>query len=156
MVLLAKGSSFGPLDLLGLGMPLATQAKLTGTDIGSVGQNLANQCGYHDGAIGFSGFGGSFSAGQWQIDAGTLDILTQKVSRAISTQNIKAGGDKTVICVNATQKNSNFTTDKTTYISTYTLQVQFITSDGILSMHTVTFTNSSPRYRTYILDGQAI
>ncbi len=156
MVQLAKGSSFGPLDLLGLGMPLVTQAILTGTNVGSVEQNLANQCGYSNGAIGFNGFSGSFNPGQWQIDAGTLDILIQKVSKVISNQNTTAMGGKSVICVNATQKNSNFTTDKTTYISTYTLQVQFITSNGTLAMHTVTFTNSAPRYRTYTLDGQTL
>ncbi|HTB48524.1 MAG TPA: hypothetical protein VK712_00390 [Verrucomicrobiae bacterium] len=156
MVQLANGSSFGPLDLLGLGMPLATQAKLTGTDTLQVEQNLATQCGYSSGEIGFSGFSGSFSPGQWQIDALTLDSLMQKLSSAINTQNNKALAGKTVICVNATQKNSNFTTDKTTYISTFTLHVQFITIDGTLTMHTITFTNGSPRYRTYTLDGQNI
>lgn len=156
MVQIANGSHFSPLDLLVLGISLATQAKLTGSNLGHVEQDLANQCGYSNGVIGFNGFGGSFSPGQWQIDAATLDGLMQKLSSAISTQNVKAVGGKTVICVNATQKNSNFTTDKTTYISTYTLQVQFISLDGTLTMHTVTFTNSSPRYRTYTLDGQAI
>jgi hypothetical protein len=156
MVQLAKGSSFGPLDLLGLGVPLAAQAKLTGTGIGSVEQNLANQCGYGDDAIGFSGFDGSFSPGQWQIDSATLSGLEQKLSHVIGNQNIKAIGGKTVICVSATQKNSNFTTNKTTYISTFTLQVRFITSDGTLTMHTVTFAIGPNYYRAYTLDGQSI
>lgn len=156
MVQIANGSSFGPIELLELGIPLVTQANLTGTDIGHVKQNLANQCGYENGSIGYTGFGGSFNPGQWQIDAGTLDILMQKLSKSISSQNTKSMGGKTVICVNATQKNSSVKTDRTTYISTYTLQVQFITGDGTLTTHTVTFTNSSPRYRTYTLDGQGI
>jgi hypothetical protein len=156
MTEIATGSYFGPLYLLGLGIPLATQAKLTGSNLGSVEQNLASQCGYSNGTIGMYGFGGSFSPGQWQIDASTLDILSQKLQDAISTQDAKASSGKSVICVNATQKNSNVTTNKTTYISTYTLQVQFVTSDGTLTMHTITFTNGSPRFRTYTLDGQNI
>lgn len=156
MVQLAKGSSFGPLDLLRLGIPLATQSKLTGTDIRSVEQNLANQCNYSNGKIGYNGFDGSFSPGNWQIDAGILDLLEQKLSTTINAQNTKAKVDKSVICVNATQKNSNVSTNKTTFISTYTLQVQFIAGDGTITMHSVTFTNSSPRYRTYTLDGQII
>lgn len=156
MVQIANGSYFSPLDLLGLGIPLATQAKLTGSNLGQVEQNLASQCGYNNGTIGYSGFSGSFSPGQWQIDASTLDILTQKLSSAISAQNINAASGKNVICVKATQNNSNFTTNETTYISTYTLQVQFITSDGTLTTHTITFTNGSPQYRVYTLDGQEI
>ena len=157
MAQLANGSSFSPIDLLGLGMPLATQAKLAGTDIVHVKQNLAAQCGNYDyGEIGFSGFGGSFNPGGWLLDAATLDGLEQKLSSIIGSQNAEAKGGKAVICVNASQKNSNFTTNKTTYISTFTLHVQFITSDGTLTTHTVTFTNGSPRYRTYTLDGQAI
>lgn len=156
MVQIAEGSYFGPLDLLELGIPLATQAKLSGTDIGQVEQNLADQCGYSNGTIGMNGFDGTYSPGQWQIDASTLDILSQKLSTAISAQNANATGGKSVICVKATQNNSNVTTNTTTYISTYTLQVQFITADGTLTTHTLTFTNGSPRFRTYTLDGQAI
>ena len=156
MTQIAEASYFGPLDLLNLGIPLATQAKLTGTNVGEVEQNLASQCGYSGGSIGLTGFSGSFSPGQWQIDAATLDQLTQKLQGAISTQNSNATGGKAVICVNATQKGSSVTTNKTTYISTYTLQVQFVTGDGTLTMHTVTFTNGSPRFRVYTLDGQKL
>ena len=64
--------------------------------------------------------------------------------------------DMKVICVNATQKNSNTTTDKTTYISTFTLQVQFITDDGTLTTHTVTFAVGPNYYHSYTLDGHDI
>jgi hypothetical protein len=156
MVQLARGSSFGPLDLLELGIPLETQANLAGTSIGSVKQNLVNQCGYSEGTIGYVGFDGSFNPGGWQIDSATLDGLEQKLSNAIGNQNIKATDSKTVICVNAIQKNSNLTTDKTTYISTFTLQVQFITSDGTLTMHTLNFSIGPNHYRGYTLDGHDI
>lgn len=156
MVQIANGSYFSPLDLLGLGIPLATQAKLTGSDLGHVQQDLANQCGYSNGAIGFKGFDNSFNPNGWQIDAATLSGLEQKLSNATGNQNIKATSGKKVICVNATQKNSNLTTDKSTYISTFALQVQFITSDGTLTMHTVTFSVGPNHYRNYTLDGQQV
>jgi hypothetical protein len=156
MVQLARGGSFGPLDLLGLGIPLATQAKLTGTGIGSVEQNLANQCGYSNGAIGFNGFGGSFNPGGWQIDSATLSGLEQKLSHAISNQNYNTKPGMAVICVNATQKNSNDAINKTTYISTFTLQVQFVSDNGTLTTHTVTFAIGPNYYRNYNLDGHDI
>jgi hypothetical protein len=153
---LANGSSFGPIDLLALGMPLATQAKLTGSGIGQVKQNLKDQCGYNDGAPGFSGFDGTFSPGGWQIDELTLSILEKDLSFAVSNQDINARPGKAVVCVNAIQRNSNVTTDPTTYVSTFTLQAQFITEDGTISKHTVTFTIGSNSYRSYTLDGHDI
>ena len=155
MVQIANGSSFGPVDLLGLGIPLATQAKLTGSSVGQVKQNLANQCGYSAGIIGYIGFDGSFNPGGWQIDSATLSGLEQKLSPAIN-QNFNTKPGTSVICVNATQKNSNTTTDKTTYISTFTLQVQFITDDGTLTTHTVTFAVGPNYYHNYTLDGHNI
>jgi preprotein translocase subunit SecG len=156
MVQIAEGSSFGPLDLLGLGIPLATQAELIGSNISQVKQNLANQCGYSNGAIGFIGFNGSFSPGEWQIDSSTLIGLEQKLSSAITNQNANMKPEMTVICINATLKNSNYTIDKTTYISTFTLQVQFVTGDGTLTTHTVTFAVGPNYYRSYTLDGHNI
>ena len=156
MVQLAEGSSFGPLDLLGLGVPLATQAKLTGSNIIQVKQNLANQCGYSNGAIGFIGFNSSFSPGEWQIDSSTLIGLEQKLSDSITNQNANMKSDMVVICINATLKNSNYTIDKTTYISTFSLQVRFVTSDGTLTTHTVTFAVGPNYYRSYTLDGNNI
>jgi hypothetical protein len=156
MVQLASASSFGPIGLLGLGIPLATQAKLTGRDVGQVKQNLASQCGYDQGTIGFNGFDGSFSPGGWQIDSATLSGLEKTVSYVISNQDVNAKPGKAVLCVNATQKNSNKTIDKTTYISTFTVQVQFVTSDGTLTTHTVTFAVGPNYYHSYTLDGHDI
>lgn len=156
MIQIANGSSFSPLDLLELDIPLPTQAKLTGSSIGQVKQRLADQCGNEDNAPGYSGFDGSFNPGEWQIDSATLIGLEQALSNAISNQNAKAKPSKAVICVNATQKNSNATTDKTTYISTFTLQVQFVNSDGTLSTHVVTFAVGPNYYRNYTLDGHDI
>ncbi|HET9173925.1 MAG TPA: hypothetical protein VFN56_01445 [Candidatus Saccharimonadales bacterium] len=156
MTQLASGSSFGPLDLLELGIPLETQAELTGSSSSQVKQNLAYQCGYNNGAIGFDGFDGSFSPGDWQIDSATLTSLEQKLTSAISNLNGSQKSGAAVICVNATRNNSNTTTDRTTYISTFTLQVQFITTDGTLTTHTVTFAIGPNYYRKYTLDGQTI
>jgi hypothetical protein len=156
MVQIANGSSFSPLDLLGLGIPLATQAKLTGSTIGHVKQNLATQCGYSESTVGYTGFDGSFDPDGWQIDSATLSVLEQKLSNAISNQNYNAKLGMPVICVNATQKNSNATTDKTTYVSTFTLQVQFITDNGTLTTHTVTFAVGPNYYHSYTLDGHDI
>jgi hypothetical protein len=156
MTQIASGSYFSPLDLLQLGIPLATQAKLTGSSLVQVEDSLANQCGYNDGSIGFEGFDGSFSPGGWQIDSATLGSLEQKLSTVIGNQNASAKPDAEVICVNATQQNSNKTIDQTTYISTFTLQVQFVGNDGTLTTHTVTFAIGPNYYRNYTLDGQSI
>jgi hypothetical protein len=156
MTQIANGSYFSPLDLLGLGIPLATQAKLTGKNIGFVEQNLATQCGYSQGIVGYNGFDGSFSPGGWQIDSATLSSLEQKLSNTINNQNDNLTPDMKVICVNATRNNSNDTIDKTTYISTFTLQLQFVTANGTLSTHTLTFAIGPKYYRSYTLDGNNI
>lgn len=156
MVQIATGSSFSPLDLLGLGIPLSTQAKLTGSNIQQVKQNLANFCGYSDGTIGYTGFDGSFNPGGWQIDSATLGILEEKLSHAINNLNISASSGNLIICAQATLKNSNLTTDKTTFNSIFSLQVQFVTADGTLTTHTVTFSIGANDYRSYTLDGQNI
>jgi hypothetical protein len=156
MVQLAVGSYFSPLDLLGLGIPLVTQAKLTGSDIEHVKQNLAAQCGYSYGIIGYIGFDGSFNPGGWQIDSDTLSGLEQKLSYAINNENANMKPDMKVICVGATRKNSNDVINKTTYISTFTLQVQFVSDNGTLTTHTVTFAVGPNYYRNYTLDGHDI
>jgi hypothetical protein len=157
MTQIANGSSFSPLNLLELGIPLTTQASLTGSDVGQVKQTLADQCGYDGGSVpGYSGFDGSFSPGGWQIDAATLDRLEQALSDTFSNTNAEAKAGKAVICVDASKKNSNATTDKKTYISTFTLQVQFVTADGTLTKHTLTFAIGPKYYRNYTLDGHDI
>jgi hypothetical protein len=157
MTQLASGSYFGPLNLLELGIPLTTQANLTGSDVGRVKQNLADQCGYDGGSVpGYSGFDGSFSPGGWQIDAATLSGLEQALSDTISNINSKVKSGKNIICVDASQKNSNANTNTKTYISTFTLQVQFVADDGTLTAHSITFATGPNYYRNYTLDGHRI
>jgi hypothetical protein len=154
---LANGSYFSPLNLLELGIPLTTQAKLTGSGVGQVKQNLADQCGYSGGSSpGYSGFNGSFNPDGWQIDSATLGGLEQALSHTISAANAQARAGKAVVCVDATQRGSNATTDTKTYVSTFTLQLQFVTSDGTLTTHTLTFATGPNYYRNYTLDGRAI
>jgi hypothetical protein len=155
MTQIAVGSYFGPLNLLQLGIPLATQAQLLKINIGQAKQNLASQCGYSNGEIGFLGFNGSFNPGEWQINSAALVSLEQKLSNAIANQASNTKSDM-VICVNAIQKNSSYTTDNTTYISTFKIQVQFITSNGILTTHNITFAIGPNYYSNYTLDGQTI
>jgi hypothetical protein len=157
MTQIANGSSFTPLDLLGLGIPLTTQAELTNTSVAQVKQTLANSCGYSGGNTpGFSSFIGSFNPDGWQISATTLDGLKQVLTTVINDKNITLASDKTIICVNATQNGSNRITDMKTYISTFTLQVQFITRNGTLTKHTVTYAVGPKYYRRYSLDGNDI
>jgi hypothetical protein len=157
MTQIANGSSFSPLDLLGLGIPLSTQAKLTGQTASQVQQALANTCDYTGGnAPGYSGFNGLFNPGGWEIDPSTLDDLEQALSATISNKNNQLSGDQKIICVNAIRENSNFTVDTQTYISTFTLELQFITGNGAITTHTFTFSIGPNYYRSYTLDGQKI
>jgi hypothetical protein len=158
MTQIAAGSVFTPLDLLELGMPLETQAKLTGNSIGQVKQNLANQFDYSPGSVlpGYTGFDGSFNPGGWQIDASTLDGLEQALTAVISSKNTDTKYNESIICVSATRENSNATTDTQTYISTFTLELQFISANGKITDHTFTFATGPGYYRSYTLDGQKI
>ncbi len=157
MTQIANGSYFSPIDLLGFGIPLTTQAELTGKSLAQVQLSLAELCGY-DGSDtpGYFGFDGSFNPGGWQIDANTLDSLEQALTGVLSKKNTEAQQGKMVICVNATRENSNFKTDSQTYISTFTLELQFITSDGTVTTHMFTFAIGPNSYRSYTLDGQNI
>ena len=157
MTQIANSSSFSPLDLLKLGIPLSTQAELTGQSVSQVKQTLADICGYNGGNTpGYSSFNGSFNPGGWQIDSATLGTLEQKLSKTISNKNTRAQVNQKIICVKATSNNSNVTTDIKTYISTFTLDLQFITSDGIITDHTFNFSIGPNYYRSYTLDGQTI
>ncbi|HET7827706.1 MAG TPA: hypothetical protein VFK97_02460 [Candidatus Saccharimonadales bacterium] len=158
MTQIASGSFFSTIDLLGFGIPLATQAKLTGHNLNQTQQYLADACGYSDGNVpGYNGFSGSFNPGDWQIDAGTLDGLEQALTAVISNKNVLAKTtDERIICVNATRQNSNANTDKQTYVSSFTLELQFITANGALTTHTFTFSLGPRQYRSYTLDGQNI
>jgi hypothetical protein len=157
MTQIASGSDFSPVDLLGFGIPLATQSKLTGRSLAQTQQDLAGTCVYRGGeAPGYIGFNGSFSPGGWEIDALTLNGIEQALTTAIRNTNIAAKPGENVICVNATSEKSNATTDKQTYISTFTLELQFITSNGTVTSHMFTFAVGPNYYRSYTLDGQKI
>jgi len=157
MTQIASGSSFSPIDLLGLGIPLATQAKLTGQDLTQIQQNLAGLCDYSGGNTpGYLGFDGSFNPNGWQIDATTLDGIEQALTGVLGNENAGAQQSKKVICVNATREKSNFSTDAHTYISTFTLELRFITADGTVTTHMFTFATGPNYYRSYTLDGQKI
>lgn len=157
MTQIANGSYFSPIDLLGFGIPLATQAKLTGQNLTQVQRDLAGACGYSGGSEpGFSGFNGSFNPGGWQIDAATLDGLEQALTAAISYKNAEAKPTEKVICVHATREKSNATTDTQTYISTFTLQLQLVAGNGTVTNHTFTFATGPNYYRSYTFDGQKI
>jgi len=156
MTQIADGSSFSPIDLINLGIPLTDQAKLNGSTLEQAKQALADACGYMGSTPGYSGFNGSFDPDGWQVDSSTLESLEQSLTSVISAQNVQAKSGKNVICVNATRTGSDATTDTQTYISTFTLQVQFITSDGTPSTHQLTFAIGPQYYHQYTLDGQVI
>lgn len=157
MTQIASGSAFSPLDLLELGIPFATQAELLGSNINEVMQNLAAACGFNGGdAPGYGGFGASFEPEKWQIDSGTFDDLRQVLTASISNKNAETNSDDKVICVLATKNNSNATTDLNTYISTFTLELQFITRSGAVSTHPLSFSIGPKQFREYTLDGQKL
>lgn len=157
MTQIAVGSSFSPVDLLNLGIPLSTQATLVGHSLYTVKSNLADICGYTgDNNPGYSGFNASFQPGGWQIDSGTLDGLEHALTTNISSSNTLLKTDQKTICVNATPANSKSMTDPETYISTFSLDLQFITSDGVIGTHTFTFSIGPQYYRSYALDGKNI
>lgn len=158
MTMLASGSSFTPLDLLALGMPLATQAEFKGTSVDQVKQNLSSVCGYDGFDIpGYSGFGGTFEPDRWQIDSGTLDDLEQALTAVIGSKNTMAKSpEEKIICVNATKNKSNAVTDMKTYISTFTLELQFVSGGGVMTTHKFTFSIGPNYYKSYTLDGQKL
>lgn len=157
MTYITSGSYFSPIDLLGLGIPLKTQAKLRETELSDVKQELANTCNYgYDNKPGFSGFDGSFNPDGWQIDSASLDGITQTLDTVIEANNARSKYDDKVVCINTQIKGSNVGVDKTTFASTFTLKLQFITGNGVITDHDFTF-NDGPIYsRIYTLDGQKI
>jgi hypothetical protein len=157
MTQIANGSDFSPIDLSGFGIPLATQAKLSGRNLTQIEQGLASLCGYSGSNVpGYYGFSGSFNPDEWQIDAATLDGIEQALTAAISNKNTGAKDGEKVICVSATREKSNAITDTKTYISTFTLELQLITSNGTATTHTFTFALGPSHYSRYTLDGQSI
>lgn len=156
MTQLASGSYLSPISLLGLGVPLTAQAALNEQSLDQVKQTVASSCGYGgDNTPGYLGFDGTFDP-NWQIDPTTLGSLQQKLDAAISAKNANAEADQKTICVNAIQTGSSIKTNSQTYNSTFTFSAQFITSNGVLSTHTITFAVGPNYYRSYTLDGQEI
>ncbi|MCA9331094.1 hypothetical protein KC957_03520 [Candidatus Saccharibacteria bacterium] len=157
MTLIANGSSFSPLDLLELGIPLDTQAQLRGTEIDQVMQSLESACGYNHGdAPGYNGFNGSFNPDMWEIDSGSLGNIERALTASVSNSNARLQPSEKVTCVNVTKNNSNATTDTKTYISTFSLELQFITGGGEVTTHMFTFSIGPKYYRAYTLDGQPL
>ena len=157
MTQIASSSDFSPIDLLGLGMPLATQAKLAGRNLTQAQQDLAGMCGYSGGNVpGYFGFNGSFNPDGWQISATSLDGIEQALTAEISNKNAQAKDGEKVICVNVTKDKSNATTDLKKYTSTFTLELQLIAGNGTVSAHTFTYALGPNHFTSYTLDGQKI
>ena len=157
MTQLAIGSYFTPHNLLELGISPTVQAELTETSLDQVMQNLTDECRYNGGAApGYIGFDGSFNPDGWQIDSGTLGNVRQALTVAIRDKNIQADASKKIVCVMATKNNSNATTDMKTYISTFTLELQFIAGGGEVGTHTFTFSIGPNHYQNYALDGKKL
>lgn len=151
MTQIANGSSFDTIQLLELGIPLKTQAELTNNTTDQVKQSLAIACGYNGGSTpGYSGFDGAFNPGGWKIDQLTLDVLDTSLTNAITKKNSTVNADKQIICVDTALIGSNITDD------TYTIGLRFISSDGTLSKHTLSYTIESNYRRSFTLDDQKI
>ena len=154
---IANGSDFSPIDLLGFGVPLETQAKLARKSVSEIRFALASSCGQTNGMEpGYLGFGGTFQPDNWQIDATTLTNLQQALSSSISSSNSKLTANDRVVCVNVTRDNSDAKTDLTSYISTFTVEADFITANGKVSNHTITFAVGPKNYQKYTIDGKQI
>lgn len=149
MTQLAAGSSFDPIQLIELGVPLVDQAKLTDSTLSQVRADLAILCGYSGGSTpGYKGFYGSFDG--LQIDQLTLDGLGQTLTNVVIEKNSTAKFDEKIICVTADQQGSSTEND------TFTIQVQFITSNGKVTKHSISYTTEPGYGRSYMFDGQTI
>jgi len=157
MTQIASGSAFSPIDLLGIGIPLPTQADITGISVDKVIQNLSDACGYSGSSDpGYVGFGGSFDPDGWQIDSGTLDDIEQVLNTSLNNQGTGTESNSKVVCVIATNNNSNAETDKVTYNSTFSLELNFVTGDGTVSKHAFTFSIGPRNFKSYTLDGRKL
>lgn len=159
MTYIASASYFSPIDLLGFGIPLGTQAKLRKTDENSVRQELADSCNYGYYGLstpGFSGFDNSFNPDGWQIDSASLNGIVKAIDKATKSKNPNTGHDDSIICINTEIEGSNVSVDKKTFASTFTLKPQFITRKGDITNHIFTFTDGPVYSRVYTLDGNKI
>lgn len=151
---LASGSRLDPLDLLGYGIKFTDQAKLTRVSPSQIQHYIASSCGYTDNNPGYNGFDQSFNPDGWQIDPMTLSELQQKLNNTIGEQNTTTeDADKKIVCINALTKGSDAVTDSTTFKSTFTVPLQFISKSAKVYDHTLTFEIAPKSNNVYQLDG---
>lgn len=154
---IASGSYFNPIDLLGFGIPIDTQSKLTQTSIDTVKYNLSNSCNYHDGGVpGFINFNNSFNPDGWQIDASSMDYIHQVLGSHLSSINSDKEFDNRIICVNALKEDSLIEFNEVTFTSTFKLKLQFITGNGVTTIHNFSFTDDPAPTRVFTLDDAII
>lgn len=157
MTYLANASDFDTIDLLNLGIPLTTQAKLKKTDLNTVKKNLENSCNYTgDFMPGFSGFDGSFDPDGWQIDSTTLNNIQQALVSVVKSNDAYKNSSDKIVCINALTKDSNIDTNQTTFESVFLIKLQFITGEGKITDHSFSFTDGPINSRVYSLDNQKI
>jgi hypothetical protein len=161
MTQIASGNTPLPISLLELGISISTQADLNGSSVDDVMQNLTNECdfsendsvGYED-STGYAGFDGSFDPDGWQIDAGTLDHIKQVLNASLAEQSKGSSSNSSVVCVIATNNKSDVKTDTETYISTFSMELNFVDTKGDVSRHDFAFSIGPRYFRSYSLDGR--
>lgn len=157
MTQIATGSSFSPIDLLDMGIPLQAQAEITGISLDKAIKNLSDACGYSDsGDPGYAEFGGSFDPDGWQIDSGTLSNIKRVLSASFAERGVEADSNSNVVCVIATNNKSDAKTDLKTYISTFSLELNFVDNKGTVSKHAFVFSIGPSYFKSYTLDGREL
>lgn len=157
MTQIASGSAFSPIDLLGMGIPLPTQADITGISVDKVIKNLSDACGYSSGGgPGYAEFGGSFDPDGWQIDSGTLSNIERVLNASVNNPSTGADSNGNVVCIIATNNKSDVKTDTKTYISVFSMELNFVTDSGIVSKHAFSFSIGPNYFKSYALDGRKL
>lgn len=158
MTEIASGSSFTPMSLLELGIPLDTQAKLTQQSLSAVQQKLEQSCGYKGGdtpGIETNSFQSVQTDGVSTLGGGKMLSIQYVLGNAISTLNAaQSNADDKVVCVTAVPTNASGENDSSINLS---FQLHFFTGNGVLTTHD--FTYSSPSMMgaiTMTLDGKQI
>lgn len=159
MTYISSASYFSPIDLLGFGIPLETQAKLREANLTSIKEELASSCEYGfygPESPGFSGFDSSFNPDGWQIDSATLDGIIQTLETYSTGENTGNSYDDSIVCINAVIDDSGIDINQTTFASTFKMKLQFISGNGVVTNRNFTFTDGPVFSREYTLDGQNI
>jgi len=155
---LAAGSAFDPLALLGLGVPVSTQAELNGQ---TVAQVMSYLCGSDATAAnpGFAGFdqvraaNGTWAYAKGQIVLGDDTGLEYSLTQYVSAQNRGGGGDGQVICVVALG-DAQVTIDNG--FAQIAWNVQFVTGAGEATSHAMTTATGAGGKITTTVDGKPI